>query len=543
MIRTVLSFAVIVTVLTSVLPCAAAEACDFSTVRTLVVQHNGRLKPFDTYAREQLRFIYRRERYRGQDPVETALAIAFEKRHWGDRALLVVPYVPLLEALGYTKEKEHLSSDEFARHLPALRALAEGQGTPHGGSRRLAQAANELFQRANALRTMAEFESSVPIVPTLSDDPEAEWTALAQVSGHPDAKMAAIREAFPSLGQAFLDENASAFAEESERLTTQLRALAPDTYLKAGRVALECRYNALKPFRAALVLYIITLLVAMAGLWAKHRGMSVALFIFLALSALVHTGGLVVRTIIAGRAPLTNMYESLVLMSWGIAVLGLIFEAKYRLRFAALVASLLGAVTLVVAQHLTIEIRPAIAVLRSSWLTYHVLTVMLGYSAFVVALGGGHVVLARHALGYQQERFSRLDDLIYRLVQVGVLFLAAGIITGSVWASYSWGRAWGWDPKETWSLITLLGYLAVLHARHQKWLESFGMGVASVLCFLMVVMTYYGVNYILRGLHSYAGDEVQRIPFWLVAFVVCEVLYVAAAAFMAALHRGRDNSI
>ena len=516
----------------------ASDAVEFSTIRHLVVQHNGRLKALDTFARERLRFVHGRERFDGQDPIETVLSLAFDAERWDQELVLDVPYIPLFEALGHDKEKKYLSLAEFRGHLPTLRGLGRAPGLSPRADKRLAEAANELAARADALRALTEFENSVPIVPGVSDDPEAEWMPLASATGHSEKDMAAVRAAFESLRTAFLDKDGPAFDEASRHLIERLRALNPAVYPKAGRMALEAHYNAFKPFRAAWLLYVATLLLALISLWSKRAGLYVAMFVVLALSTLVHTYGLAVRTIIAGRAPLTNMYESLIFMSWGIAALGVIFEAKYRLRFAALIASVLGILTITIAQRLTIDINPAVAVLRSAWLSYHVLTVMLGYSAFAVALGAGHLVVGRAALGLAQtERPDRLDDFVYRVLQVGVLFLTAGIVTGAVWANYSWGRSWGWDPKETWSLITLLGYLAVLHARHQKWLGGFGMGVASILCFLLVVMTYYGVNYILRGLHSYAGDEPHRIPAWLIAYVVFEGLYVGAAALIVSVRR------
>jgi cytochrome c biogenesis factor len=107
---------------------------------------------------------------------------------------------------------------------------------------------------------------------------------------------------------------------------------------------------------------------------------------------------------------------------------------------------------------------------------------------------------------------SALSKALYRTLQIGVLFLAAGIIFGAVWANESWGRYWGWDPKETWSLITLFVYLAIIHARFAGWLGHFGLAASAVLGFLAVIMTYYGVNFILAaGLHSYGFSEGGQI--------------------------------
>ncbi len=520
-------------------PCAASDALEFSAIRRLAVQHNGRIKPLDTYAREQVRFMYGRERIEGQDPVATVLSIQFAADEWRDKPVLDVPHIPLLNALGYDKAKRRLSYDEYLEHRAAVRGLAVGQS-----GKRLAEAAVELEAGAAVFEALTDAGSSRAVVPPLASSDDETWTALGGVTAHGKAKIGSVHDADQALGTAYLEGDAVGFEAASRALAERLRALNPAAYPSERRLWLECLYNAVNPFRVAWLLYIATFLAGLVALWSKRRVLTVAMLVLLAASLGVHTAGLVVRTIIAGRAPLTNMYESLVLMSWGIAALGLVFELVYRRRYAVCVAAALGIVTMAIAQRLTFDIRPAIAVLRSVWLSYHVLTVMLGYSAFAVALGAGHLVLGRHAFGKAVSAvFGPLDDFLYRALQVGVLFLTAGIITGSVWANYSWGRYWGWDPKETWSLITLLGYLGVLHARSQRWLRGFGMGVASILCFLLVVMTYYGVNYILRGLHSYAGDDPRRLPAWLIGYVVFEILYTGAAALVVYLREpARDRA-
>jgi len=119
--------------------------------------------------------------------------------------------------------------------------------------------------------------------------------------------------------------------------------------------------------------------------------------------------------------------------------------------------------------------------------------------------------------------------VLYTTVKVGTFLIATGIILGAWWASESWGRYWAWDPKETWALITLLGYLALLHGRMTGWVSSFGMAIGSILAFFLVIMTYYGVNYFLVGLHSYAGGEAGRsLPPVLVLYLGTQLAVVGA---------------
>jgi hypothetical protein len=152
------------------------------------------------------------------------------------------------------------------------------------------------------------------------------------------------------------------------------------------------------------------------------------------------------------------------------------------------------------------SIDPLVPVLRGNfWLTVHVLTITLSYAAFALAMGFGHILLWRYARNPAAARADApMHFWLYRVLQLGVLLLAAGTILGGVWANYSWGRFWGWDPKETWALIALLCYILALHGRLAGWWTQFGLAVASVVCFLAVLMAWYGVNFVLgKGLHSY----------------------------------------
>jgi ABC-type transport system involved in cytochrome c biogenesis permease subunit len=158
----------------------------------------------------------------------------------------------------------------------------------------------------------------------------------------------------------------------------------------------------------------------------------------------------------------------------------------------------------------------------------HVLTITLSYAAFGLALGLGHIVLGRQWFRTKTAELPMLHLYLYRSLQIGVLLLATGTILGGVWANYSWGRFWDWDPKETWALTALLCYLALLHGRLVGWWSGFGLAVGSILCFQAVLMAWYGVNFVLgKGLHSY-GFGTGGYPFAII-FVAAELLFVAVS--------------
>jgi cytochrome c-type biogenesis protein CcsB len=240
-----------------------------------------------------------------------------------------------------------------------------------------------------------------------------------------------------------------------------------------------------------------------------------------------------------GHAPLSNLYESLIFFSWSITAVYLFFE--WRTQDKSLGAFVIPAVFLFMAYaslspHIDSRIQPLIPALQSNWLVSHVVTCFLGYAAFTVAFAAGLMMLLKgyldragknsrpdgaatgakngRNLGTPLEnsipaRFialipapAVLDDLIYQCVVLGFVFLAIGIMTGSIWAHYAWGSYWSWDPKETWSLVTWLVYAIMLHLRYIRGWRGRPMAVMAVIGFICVLITYLGVN-LLPGLHTY----------------------------------------
>ncbi|MBW2129447.1 MAG: c-type cytochrome biogenesis protein CcsB [Deltaproteobacteria bacterium] len=241
------------------------------------------------------------------------------------------------------------------------------------------------------------------------------------------------------------------------------------------------------------------------------------------LSGLVgHTFGIALRWIESyrlgiGHAPLSNLYESLIFFSWAILVLYAVVERRTRNRTLGTFVTPLAFLAMAYASYspnIKTHIQPLLPALKSNWLIAHVITCFFGYAAFGVAFGLSLMYLLKQRdQGEESSLFLKLipakhilDDLNYQMVVIGFLLLTLGIITGSVWAHSAWGRYWGWDPKETWSLITWLVYAALLHSRLMRGWRGKRMAILSILGFLCVLFTYFGVNY-LPGLHSYATSS------------------------------------
>lgn len=212
-----------------------------------------------------------------------------------------------------------------------------------------------------------------------------------------------------------------------------------------------------------------------------------------------------------GRIPLSNMYESLVFFAVSIAGLYLFLEKKTgRKELGAFVTPLafLFLAYASLSPKIGSEIRPLVPALQSNWLTIHVVTCFLGYAGFAVAFATSLMFLLHSGKTEGKTFFPPkeiLDDLSYRMIAFGFLFLTLGIVTGSVWANSSWGSYWSWDPKETWSLITWIVYAAILHLRLKRAWTGTRIAWLSILGFLSVLFTFFGVNYLLSGLHSYGS--------------------------------------
>jgi len=220
-----------------------------------------------------------------------------------------------------------------------------------------------------------------------------------------------------------------------------------------------------------------------------------------------------------GHIPLSNLYESLMSLAWTTVLIFLIIEFRYKSKALGIFIFPLVSIAMAYASlspNIHDEIEPLIPALQSNWLTYHVLTCFLSYSAFAISFGSSITYLlkvrksAKNAPAQKESdemlpSMESLDEIIYKTVAIGFLLLSIGIITGAVWANYAWGSYWSWDPKETWSLITWFVYAAFIHARLTRGWRGRRTAILSIVGFAAVLFTFLGVNFLLSGLHSYGS--------------------------------------
>jgi cytochrome c-type biogenesis protein CcsB len=224
--------------------------------------------------------------------------------------------------------------------------------------------------------------------------------------------------------------------------------------------------------------------------------------------------GLVLRGITLGSFPVTNTYESLVFYAW-VFVFGLLVLLISGLLVDRLRSSISAGVVLCAAVCMALagsplrvpDVEPLVPALRSYWLALHVSLVFIGEGFFTVAFVAGilYLVSFRRRGPRQSERLMRLDTLIYQAIAIGFpFFTLGGLFFGAIWAKHAWGRYWGWDPKETFMLVTWLVYVLYLHVRVQRHWRGRRAAWLAVIGFLLALFTFAGVNFLIRGLHSYA---------------------------------------
>jgi len=276
---------------------------------------------------------------------------------------------------------------------------------------------------------------------------------------------------------------------------------------------------------SSILLSIVTFVYALAAIlyvasWVfkKDRPAKLATWTTL-IGALANTAGIIMRWLESyklgiGHAPLSNLYESLVFFALTIVVVYLVIEKQYQNRIMGAFITPLAFLAMAYASmspNISDRIQPLIPALKSNWLIAHVMTCFIGYAAFAIAFGISlmYILKQRDTEGKsfllaRSPETNILDELNHQLIMFGFLFLTIGIITGAVWANSAWGRYWGWDPKETWSLITWFIYASLLHARMMRGWRGRRIAYLSIVGFVAVLFTYFGVNY-LPGLHSYAA--------------------------------------
>ena len=547
----------------------------------LPVLLNGRIKPLDTVARNSLLIIHGKQTLRTEHDTLTAmdwLAEVLMKQDEADlRKIFVIRNPETLTALGLSPEAgKYFSFREFVPHLQEVEqqaALAqkvdaqlrspfqrdiiklferltlyhrlensiEVTGTTNFKSQiddlvknvRPSPVPMETGISTEALQSfgfLAETGYFFPIPPFPPNDDPLQWRKMGEslLTFLTNGKLHPAVNAWATMATAFTANDSATFNQTVDNYSAQLQRDLPRRVWKAK---VESVFNQLQPFYCAMVIYVLIFILASASWLVRPQTLGRYAFALLVVTFLIHSAGLITRMYLEGRPPVTNLYSSAVFIGWGSVLLGIFLERFFRNGIGSATAAMIGFITLLIAHHLSMDgdtMEMMRAVLDTNgWLATHVVCVTLGYASTFLAgfLALTYIVRGAFTPSLDRATAGSLTRMVYGIVCFATLFSFVGTILGGIWADQSWGRFWGWDPKENGALLIVLWNAIILHARWGGLVRQRGLMVMAVFGNVVTSWSWFGVNMLGIGLHSY-GFMDSAFP-WLIAFGVSQLVFMA----------------
>ncbi|WP_277112754.1 c-type cytochrome biogenesis protein CcsB [Bacteroides stercorirosoris] len=486
----------------------------------------GRIEPLNTYTDKLLRKIYRSNSFEGLTSEQVIIGFLMNPAYWGNVPFIRQTNKELQQAYSLPEGKYLRFLDVFdegGRYLIAD-AVDKAYSRPAAERSRMEKDLLKLDEKVNILYSLQQGKM-LALFP-LPGDTGGKWYSpgddLSVFSGRDSLFVSKIMPWY--LGEAVDALRTGDWGSAQEVLSMmnvyqQKQSATP--LLTKKQVAWELFYNKAQLFFWLAMGYMaVGLLLLIFVVWRLlkpkrwFRFVIIPLVMLVVLIFLLHTSGIAIRWYISGRAPWANAYESMIYVAWATALAGLLFIKRSSMTLA--LAAFFAGIILFVANlnFMDPEITPLVPVLKSYWLMIHVAVITASYGFFGISFLLGLLTLAFMGTSNPskvvllQPHIRELRIINEMSLHIGLYLLTAGIFLGAVWANESWGRYWGWDPKETWALITMVVYAFILHARFLPALRSdYAFSVMSVLGLASVLMTYFGVNYYLSGLHSYGGGD------------------------------------
>jgi len=515
-----------------------------------VLGNGARLRPVNTMASEVLRKIARKTSFEGMTPEQVYLGIMAFPHVWNNVPFIKVTHPQLKDFLGIDgkyaafTDLVDLNTGEYKLKQYVDMAYAKKPSMQNKFDKDVIQ----VDERVNIYYMIYSggFMSIFPV----QNDANHTWTTASKsmdIFNYADSTL--VRTAFVNYINAVTSASQSG---DWSSATQQLAAIhnyqatyGKDILIPDSKVNTEIAYNKFNIFKRLSMYYgligMILLILHFVNILRPRINLKVVIKIgsgLIFLLFLMHTAGLIMRWYISGHAPWSDGYESMIYIAWATALSGLIFvwRSDITLSVTAVLASLILAVAGM--NWMDPEITNLVPVLKSYWLIIHVavITASYGFLALGALLGFLNLVFMIMKTKKNLERMSlairELKYIIEVNLIIGLFLLTIGTFLGGVWANESWGRYWGWDPKETWALATVVFYSFVVHMRFIPGLKgNFAFSFTSLISYSFVLMTYFGVNYYLSGLHSYASGDSVPIPSF-IYYTLAIILIVSAVAFV-----------
>ncbi len=506
---------------------------DFS--RLWIQGEDGRIEPVSTLSSEILRKVTRKSDFDGRSPEEVMLGLYLYPEHWRNVSLVYVTNDQLKKLLGVTESRIPLTAffnekGEYKLVEPVKAAFAKMPAFRNVYEKEIIN----LDERVNICFMVVNGDMFALFPGTTKD---VKWSA----PGNSPAGLSAEESVFVNKGFQLFKESMNGTGTVSARQImasiASYQTKYASTYLpSASKKEVELFYNSLNPFKRVFPLYLLVGFVLLIVLFVnifrqKTLGAKVRIgfALLIVLGFALHTFGLALRWYISGHAPWSNGYESMVYVAWASMLAGVIFGRKYPMVLGT--AAMLSGIILFVAHlnWMNPEITHLVPVLNSYWLMIHVAVITASYGFIGMSAFIGLLVLVLFSIS-NSKNSTNIKGVILQLttisemsVTVGLYMLTIGTFLGGVWANESWGRYWGWDSKETWALVTVVVYTFVAHMRLIPSFKGiYNYTVATVVGFSSVLMTYFGVNYYLSGLHSYGRGSVDSVH-WSVYAIIAAI--------------------
>lgn len=486
---------------------------------------NGRMIPVNTFSSEIVRKLHKEDTFQGLNSDQFLLS------------LLAMPDMWMRIPLIANDNKELANHYNLSQGMSAYIEVFDSNGQ-YKLQERLEEAYHKMPSERNRFdKDLIKLDEQVNILHQLfnhqmlnlfpkEDDPNHKWFApgddLSEFSGQDSMFVSRIMEWYLGEVQNALQSRDWSKADEVlGMIVTYQNAKNKTITIDPKKIQMELKYNKLEIFRYCKIFYLIlgglSLVLAFCAmfkprkwlLWAKWLLAAgvIAVFIY-------HTIGMGMRWYIAGYAPWSNSYETMVYVAWATVVGGLFFLRRNGMTFA--LATLFGGIILFVSglNWMDPQINPLVPVLKSPWLMFHVAVIVAAYGFFGISCLIGLTNLVLMSLGRTKNediiiaRMKELSLINEMSLLIGIALMTIGTFLGAIWANESWGRYWGWDPKETWALITIIVYVTITHTKHvKKWQSYWLFNFTSAIAISSVLMTFFGVNYFLSGMHSYGAND------------------------------------
>jgi len=513
---------------TDAMSISKAHAEKFAYV--LTQDNGGRTKPVHTVASEILRKLTRKGEFEGLKPEQVLLSMMTYPKFWQHKEMIKVSHPELKNMLGIEGNFVSMNSMFDDKYQYILSEKVEEINRKKAGDRsKLDKDILAVDERVN-IAYLVYSGRVLRLFPDAGSENNKWYSSGANpfpFSGEDSLFVVNILPMYLSAVKESVDLNNWAKADEVLSYIERFqKRFGKDVIPEAKLIDMEVSYNKLNLFKRLFQVYGLTgflmLLILFIDIFRSTpflRHFVSFLKYILVVSLATHTTGLGMRWYISGHAPWSNAYESMIFIAWATMIAGFVYSRKSSIALA--VTAILSSLILMVA-HLNWmdpEITNLVPVLDSYWLMIHVATItasygFLGLGALLAFLNLMLMIFKTPKSKTKVNRtITELTIINEMTLEVGLFLLTIGSFLGGVWANESWGRYWGWDAKETWSLVTVLVYVFVLHMRFIPKIKSqFAFNSAALLAYSSVIMTYFGVNYYLSGLHSYAAGDPVPIP-------------------------------